>query len=148
MEFDHRQGTKVHLRREGHRTPPGPSTPFAQYRTVRPCVPSGSPAGGEPPPCAAADRGPGPRRPRLLLTQPARGGALARHPACRPRGTARPGSDDVLRPVRAGQVVDAVIVEAEIVAVAGLSSPALLSQERRSVLDRAAAPQSSALRNP
>src|SRR5450759_3247812 len=61
------------------------------------------PAGGEPPPCAAADRGPGPRRPRLLLTQPARGGALARHPACRPRGTARPGSDDVLRPVRAGQ---------------------------------------------
>jgi len=45
-------------------------------------------------------------------------------------------------------VVDAVIVEAEIVAVAGLSSPALLSQARRSVLDRAAAPQSSALRNP
>jgi len=45
-------------------------------------------------------------------------------------------------------VVDAVIVEAEIVAVAGLSSPALLSQARRSVLDRAAAQQSSALRNP
>jgi len=36
----------------------------------------------------------------------------------------------------------------EIVAVTGSQSPALLSSARRSVLDRATAPQSSALRNP
>jgi hypothetical protein len=36
----------------------------------------------------------------------------------------------------------------EIVAVTGSQSPALLSSARRSVLDRATAPRSSALRNP
>src|SRR5664280_2541281 len=36
----------------------------------------------------------------------------------------------------------------EILAVTGSQSPALLSSARRSVLDRATAPQSSALRNP